>query len=229
MSISDYKVGQSFEIDGTWYVVVDHGKRHPKAHERMAPQPSEVGEEYIHADGQLHVCKNNRCPNLVRRTKNAGKERIYCTSRCNRLVQQRKQDAKRGVGSGRVLYDVLGRPYAIVSRLPVTADQAKGQLDKHLDGTRERCPVATEPSNFTCPAVYNPNSYSEEKWQRWAEKGIWPGACLIAANLKDNYRVLYYRERGQDGGREFTRGRGEHMRWKDEEAMLPMPQGILRP
>jgi hypothetical protein len=229
MSIADHKVGEVFEIDGVHYVVVDHGRQHPKAHERMAPQPADVGEEYIHADGQLHVCKNPTCPKLVLRTKNPGKTRIYCGPRCNRVMQQRKHDAKRGEGMGRLLYDPLQRLYAVVMRMPPTADRAKAVLDKHLEGTEERCPEASEPANFTCPAVYNPRSYHEAKWQSWNEKGVWPGACLLAAVLKDNYRVLYYRERGQTTDREFTKGQGEQFRWKEEETMLPMPQGVVRP
>ena len=229
MSIADHKLGDAFEIDGVHYVVVDHGKLHPKAHERMHPQPGVAGEEYIHRDGQLHVCKNPKCPKLVPATRNPGKPRIYCSPACNRIMQQRKYDAKRGANSGKLLYDPLNRLYAVVLRLPPTADRAKRTLDKHLEGTEERCPEASESANFTCPATYNPRSYDEGKWQSWNEKGVWPGVCLLAAILKDNYRHMYYREGGQSTDREFTAGRGEQYRWKDENLMLPMPEGVVRP
>lgn len=227
-AISDHQVGDAFEIDGVHYVVVDHGKRRPKSHQRMHPQPAEVGKEYIHADGQLHVCKNPRCPKLVPKSKNPGKPRIYCSLACNRRVQARKADAKRTMLQY-FQYDVLNRLYAVISTTHRTTVTAKRALDQHLNDPDERCPEATEASNFTCPGVYNQRFMSEGKWQKWNEPGQWPGACLIAAVLKDQYRMAYFQERGESGNREFTVGRGPQWRWRDENEMLPMPEGIVRP
>lgn len=227
MSLAEKKVGEVFEIDNIHYVVVDHGKRQPKSHQRMHPQPSEVGEEYIHADGQLHVCANTRCPKLVLKTQNPGKTRIYCSNECNRRVQARKSDAKRTILQY-LQYDPLKRLYAVIATPQRTTFKAKHALDKHLNDPEERCPEATEASNFTCPAVYNQRFMSEGKWQRWNEPGQWPGACLIAATLKDQYRMAYFAERGQTGEKEFTQCRGPQWRWKDEDEMLPLPEGIVR-
>lgn len=227
MGLEDKKVGDSFEIDGVHYVVVDHGKRHPKSHQRMFPQPDEVGDEYIHADGHIHICANTRCPKLVPEGRNPGRPRIYCTNECNRRVQARKTDAKRNV-LHYLQYDPLKRLYAVISTVQRTTVKAKHALDRHLNDPEERCPEATEVSNFTCPATYNQRFMSEGQWQKWHEPGAWPGVCLIAATLKDQYRMAYFAERGQTGEKEYTQCRGPQYRWKDEDEMLPLPAGIVR-
>ncbi len=228
MGLEDKKVGDSFEIDGVHYVVVDHGKRQPKSHQRMWPQPDEVGDEYIHSDGHIHICANTRCPKLVPATKNPGKPRIYCDNDCNRKVQARKNDAKRNTQQY-LLYDPLGRLFAVISVVHRSTIKAKHALDRHLNDPEERCPEATEQSNFVCPSVHNQNYYSEAKWAAWHQPGEWPGACLIAASLKDQYRLAYYLERGDTTcEKEYTQCRGPQWRWKDENEMLPLPAGIVR-
>lgn len=228
MGLEDKKVGESFEIDGIHYVVVDHGKRQPKSHQRMWPQPDEAGDEYIHSDGHIHICANTRCPKLVPATRNPGKPRIYCDYLCNKRVQARKQDAKRGAAATYLLYDPLKRLYAVTTSVHRTTLGAKHALDKHLNDPEERCPEATEASGFVCPSVHNQSYYSEAKWAAWHQPGDWPGACLIAATLKDQYRMAYFVERGQTGEKEYTQCRGPQWRWKDEDEMLPLPAGIVR-
>ena len=39
-------VGEVFEIDGKWYVIVDQGKKIPSRAERLYPQPTNLPEEY---------------------------------------------------------------------------------------------------------------------------------------------------------------------------------------
>ncbi len=228
MNLEEKKVGQSFEIDGVHYVVVDTGKRHPKSHQPMWPQPDAAGEEYIHSDGHIHICANTRCPKLVLRTRNPGKPRIYCDNTCNRAVQARKNDAKRTVLQY-LRYDPLNRLFAVITgTVQRSTLGAKHALDKHLNDPLERCPEATEASNFVCPSVHNQSYYSEAKWAAWHQPGDWPGACLIAATLKDQFRRAYYEERGQKATSEYTQCRGPQWRWKDEDEMLPLPEGIVR-
>ena len=125
--------------------------------------------------------------------------------------------------------DPLNRLYAVVLRRPQSAQKAKDLFNEHLDGLVDRCPEATEPSNFACPGRFNPNSYSKDTWDRYKMGGPWPGACLIYATLKDHYKTSFYAERAQNIAREYTIGRGEHWRWKDEDGILPTMGGIVRP
>ena len=221
-------VGEVFEIDGKWYVIVDQGKKTPSRAERLHPQPTNLSEEYIHNDGTYHVCANLRCPNLVPQSKNPGVTRIYCNRRCGLHVIGRKHDAKRG--GGRVLLrDPMGRLYAIVLRRSYSQQKARERFYEHLDGLLERCPEANEASNFHCPGRFNPNCYSLATWSRYHQGGPWPNVCLIYATLKDHYKLAYHADRARTPERDYTIGRGEHWRWKDENAILPLYEGIARP
>ena len=224
------QAGDVFELDGVWYVVVDNGKRLPPRPEKISPQPtSGISDEYIHEDGTTHICANLKCPNLVPRSKNSGKPRIYCDRRCALLVVGRRHDAKRGSGRD-YKYDVLHRLYAVVIRRLQSKKASRERFLEHLDGLKDRCPEANEASNFKCPGQFNPNCYSKATWERYHQGGPWPGACLIYATLKDHYKTMYYAEAGQDIDRDYTVGRGEYWRWRSEieSDMLPLPEGILR-
>lgn len=220
--------GTVFEVDDKWYVIVDQGKKLPNRAEKLYPQPTNLAEEYIHDDGTYHVCANLRCPNLVPKSKNRGAPRIYCSRRCGMLVVGRRQDAKRG-GDQALLRDPLGRLYAVVLRRPRSVQKARAMFYEHLDGLIERCPEASEASNFHCPGRFNPNCYSLTTWSRYHQGGSWPGACLIYATLKDHYKLAYHADRARTPDRDYTLGRGEHWRWKEENAMLPVWEGIARP
>lgn len=221
-------VGETFELDGTWYVIVEADrKKAPNLAQRITPRPQEVGPEYIHSDGLTHVCKNRRCPNLVPRSKNRGVSRLYCSRYCGTLSAQRKYESTRG--GGRFLaYDPLGRLYAVVQRRAKTKKGAWLAFVEHSDGVSDRCPEANENSNFKCPGAHNTHSYTSEYWERAHQGGPYPGACLIYATLKDHYRVCFYEEAGMKTDRHYTAGHGEQWHWKDEENMLPLPQGVVR-
>lgn len=221
------QLGDVFEVDGTWYVIVDQGRKLPARPEKVHPQPVDLPEEYIHIDGATHVCANLRCPNLVPRSLNPGIDRLYCSRRCGLAVTQRRHDAKRQGGKA-LLRDPLHRLYAVIVRRSQSVARAQEKLFEHLDGLIERCPEATEASNFHCPGRFNTHCYTQEKWQRWHIAGAWPGVCLIYATLRDHYKSLYYAERALPIQRDFTVGRGEYWRWKDENDMLPLPEGIAR-
>lgn len=219
--------GEVFEVDGEWYVIVDQGRKLPSRQEKVYPQPGGIAEEYIHPDGAVHVCVNTRCPNLVPKSKNPGIDRIYCSRRCNVLVIQRRQDAKR---SERIheQKDMMGRLYQVTMRKQTTVGASKRKYEEHLDGLKDRCPEANEASNFHCPGRFNPNCYSRTTWTRYHEGGPWPGACLIYATLKDHYKTMYYAERAKNTERVYTVLRGGCYRWRDENDMLPLPEGIVR-
>ena len=221
-------VGEAFEVDGTWYVIVESGhKKEPNQTQRIAPRPQDVGPEYIHSDGLTHVCKNRRCPNLVLRSKNTGVPRLYCSGYCSKITAQRKYDATRYYGKA-LAYDPLGRLYAVLLRRAKSKKEAWGAFIAHSDGLEDRCPEANENSNFKCPGVHNVHSYTSEYWSQAHQGGPYPGACLIYATLKDHYRVCYYEEAGQKADRQYTVAHGEQWHWKNEESMLPLPQGVVR-
>ena len=223
--------GTTFELDGQWYVIVEtRHKFAPKRADKMVPQPSTVGQEYIHADGKTHVCANRRCSNLVPRSKNLGVERLNCSRRCTMAVSARRYQAREG-GRRHLVYDPLNRLSAVFLHCPKgpkAQRQARDKYLEHLDGLVERCPEATEASNFSCPGGYNPNCLTKEKWVLWHQGGPWPGVCLIYATLKDHYAQAKREEVGQPGQRQYTFGRGESWHWRDEVAMLPLPEGIIR-
>jgi len=227
------KPGEIFELNGTWYKIVEEkgNKLLGKRQERFHPQPVDLGEEWYHPDGKLRICKNPKCPNLVPRSKNPGRERIYCNRRCLQQHVQRRYNSAQGCVGIEGQRDVFGRLYAIrnfrtVRVLPLTA---KHHVMDHLDDRYGRCPEAAEASSFRCPAVWNPNCIDEYQWSRWHQTGPWPGACLIAAALKDNYWEAIHHDAGQPVERRYTIGRGATWRWRDEDTMLPMPEGIVRP
>ena len=225
-------VGEAVEIDGVWYAVVDGGRirgigKPPDKYQPVTPSPNGVGDEYIHPDGKWHVCKNRRCPNLVPRSKNTGVPRLYCSHYCCKIVGQRKYDAKRGKGRD-LLYDPLHRLYAVVLQRPKQRINARMLLGVHKAGIEERCPEANEDSNFYCPGRLNPNCHTRAIWESWNQGGPWPGACLVFAVLKDHVRVSTYEEIGLATERQYTVGKGEHWRWKDESTRLPLPEGVVR-
>lgn len=221
------KLGEVFEVDGVWYVVVDKGRRLGEGHEKVYPQPTGVGGEYIHGDGAVHICKNLQCPNLVPKSRNPGVERLYCCRNCGRLDAQKKYDAKRD-GGRHDQRDGMGRLYQVVVKKGATIKRAREVFEQHLDGFTERCPEANEASNFHCPGRFNPNCYSQTTWSRYHQGGPWPGACLIYAVLKDHYKTMYYAERARSIERVYTVLRGGCYRWRDEDDMLPLPEGIGR-
>ncbi len=208
------KTGETFELDGVWYVIVDRGKRLPNRPERVRPQPKDIPEEYIHADGMVHVCKNPRCPNLVPRSKNPGIPRLHCSRACTRKMISMRQDAKRD-GTQYPQYGEDGTLVRVGAKMPQNVKAARRLFEEHLDGRGDRCPEASQTSNFHCPGRFNPNCYSKTKWERWKMAGPWPGACLIYAALKDNYHELYYAERAQSREREYTVSKDGFWEWKE--------------
>ena len=122
----------------------------------------------------------------------------------------------------------MGRLYQVTIRRQQTVKSNREKFEEHLDGLKDRCPEANEASNFHCPGRFNPNCYSQPTWMRYHQGGPWPGACLIYATLKDHYKTMYYAERARGVDRVYTVGSGGHWRWRDEETMLPLPEGIVR-
>ena len=220
--------GDTFEIDGTWYVIVEQGRKLPDTTVRVYPQPTNVPEEYIHRDGTVHICKDIRCPNLVPRSMYPGIDRLYCSRQCAVWVAQRRHDAKRD-GKHHEERDMMGRLYEVAVRKQVSVKKSREVFEEHLDELKEgRCAEANQASNFHCPGRFNPNCYSQTTWSRYHQGGPWPGACLIYAVLKDHYKTMYYAERAQTTERVYTTLRGGCYRWKDEDDMLPLPEGIGR-
>lgn len=223
-----YNPGDTFELDGVWYTIVDQGKRLPSRKEKVNPQPTgTIPEEYIHEDGAVHICVNTRCPNLVPRSKSKGAVRLYCSRICSRKVIQRRQDAKRD-GRLHEQRDMKGRLYQVSIRGQLSVKKSREVYEEHLDGLKDRCSEANEASNFHCPGRGNPNCYSEVTWRRYHQGGPWPGVCLIYATLKDHYKTMYYSERAKDTDRVYTVSRGGYWRWLDEDDMLPLPEGVIR-
>jgi hypothetical protein len=120
------------------------------------------------------------------------------------------------------------RLYQVVIRKNQTVKKSREVYEEHLDEPVDRCSEANEASNFHCPGRFNPNCYSQTTWSRYHQGGPWPGACLIYAVLKDHYKTMYYAERAKVTERVYTVLRGGCYRWKDEDDMLPLPEGIGR-
>jgi len=232
------------EIDGEYFVWVENPvhKDWPRQKEKVHPQPQKIDPselvEWIHEDGKMRICRNPKCPVLVKRSLNKGIKKIFCNPSCARAYHARKSvQGKHDFYSKQAGRDQLDRICAIrmeMGRPPVKLSEIKWRYQAHQRGQDEHdnpihCPSANENSDWKCPGFLNAYSYDESTWEQYHQGGPWPGACLIYAVLKDNYLVAQQHASGKkEATRTYTKRWGTTWRWKDEEHMLPLPSGIVR-
>jgi len=129
---------------------------------------------------QPPICKNDKCSKLVPPSKNPGKERLFCTTRCARQFHARRQYQKE-TAAAPVFVNDLGQAQVNrrMSRTSKAADQRYKAHLVHCFFHRGPCPARSDP-------------YGRKR------------LCLVAATFIDDWTQLMDAEEGKVGKRYAT-------------------------
>ena len=135
---------------------------------------------------QSPLCPN--CGGIVPPSRNSGVPRVYCTIRCRRAYNAKKEYAReRGIGKGIVLYEGVPWFNRVIA-------QSAGVARKRLEEHNEACPFSGEIDDGCCPAMFDP--YDRKR------------LCLIHAVLNEDWSQLMAEEEQQPFEREITTSDG---------------------
>lgn len=212
------KPGETFEIDGQLYEIADDGTP-----QQVVPNLDGLDESYIHNDGAILICKCG-CGQLVQRGKNPRKRFVNHTHYARYHARLYRASHKGETGEspiGHVDLDEVGRPFRLIRPLPMKTEMAFNRYQRHIGSKKGEdsadCPFGEPHLQGRCPFHLNRQFHGSEWWERQHRGGKWPGVCLIAAVLQDDYFEWCNKDKGLEYQRKFTTRYG---RWIDPPVML---------
>lgn len=170
------------------------------------PPPSSHSFAGLDPPGTKRMCKKENCANIVPRSKNPGKKRLFCAARCAHahasLMYNRR---KSGVTGNYLQLDDQTREQLQFFRVKPAVEKIATALYKaHLE--RGMCPNATQDTHDRCPAHMYKDNYSEKR------------LCLIYATLVDDMKEIWARGWQEVYPRQYTTNDG---RWLDLSELAP--------
>ena len=204
-------------IGGVSYWVTEGTKKHKKF-SVLFPDPNHgIPEEYVWPGHNIRVCRNApNCEiaisimgetqtNLIPAPKGRGRPKAFCNTKCknsyfNKLYRHTRVDhskAGAALDSEKVMVRVYRPTHTYLGDKSHSKDKttyqsvtrATSRWQAHVDSF---CEYALYPSEYAsigrCPGRLNDKMWSQEKWSKNHEPGVWPGLCLMAAVLRDDIR-----------------------------------------